>query len=163
VAAMGPKALQVTCELADGTLPNLAGPRTIEEFIEPAVLNSAADAARPKPRIIAQVPAIPSDNVDGGKKFRGRAIELLRGNSMVLEGDCASGCRQRSRPCRTSCMNSCRAEFATMPLNGGQQSRAWARRWRQPCRVSIQFQRWPSACSHHSLFGGRDKSVFIPH
>jgi hypothetical protein len=128
VAAMGPKALQVTGELADGTLPNLAGPRTIEEFIEPAVLNSAADAARPKPRIIAQVPAIPSDNVDGGKKFRGRAIELLRGNSMVLEGDCASGCRQRSRPCRTSCMNSCRAEFATMPLNGGQQSRAWARR-----------------------------------
>src|SRR6476661_1203313 len=30
VAAMGPKALRVTGELADGTLPYLAGPRTIE-------------------------------------------------------------------------------------------------------------------------------------
>ena len=33
VAAMGPKALQVTGELADGTLPYLAGPRAIAEFI----------------------------------------------------------------------------------------------------------------------------------
>ena len=44
VAAMGPKALQVTGELADGTLPYLAGPRTIAEFIEPAIAKSAADA-----------------------------------------------------------------------------------------------------------------------
>jgi F420-dependent oxidoreductase-like protein len=35
VAAMGPKALRVTGELADGTLPYLAGPRTLEEFIVP--------------------------------------------------------------------------------------------------------------------------------
>ena len=34
VAAMGPKALRVTGELADGTLPYLAGPRTIAEFID---------------------------------------------------------------------------------------------------------------------------------
>ena len=46
VAAMGPKALQVTGELADGTLPYLAGPRTIAEFIEPAIAKSAADAGR---------------------------------------------------------------------------------------------------------------------
>ena len=37
VAAMGPKALRVTGELADGTLPYLAGPRTIAEFIEPTM------------------------------------------------------------------------------------------------------------------------------
>jgi F420-dependent oxidoreductase-like protein len=64
VAAMGPKALQVTGELADGTLPYLAGPRTIAEFIEPAITKAAADAGRPKPRIIAAVPVLVSDDVD---------------------------------------------------------------------------------------------------
>src|SRR3954454_17742192 len=69
VAAMGPKALQVTGELADGTLPYLAGPRPIGEFIEPTTAKSAADACRPKPRINAQVPVDVSDTVDSPKKF----------------------------------------------------------------------------------------------
>jgi F420-dependent oxidoreductase-like protein len=67
VAAMGPKALQVTGEMADGTLPNLAGPRTIAEFIEPTIAKAAADAGRPKPRIIAAVPALVSDDVDAAR------------------------------------------------------------------------------------------------
>jgi alkanesulfonate monooxygenase SsuD/methylene tetrahydromethanopterin reductase-like flavin-dependent oxidoreductase (luciferase family) len=61
--------LQVTGELADGTLPFLAGPRTIAEFIEPAIAKSAADAGRRKPRIIAQVPALVSGDVDAAKNF----------------------------------------------------------------------------------------------
>jgi F420-dependent oxidoreductase-like protein len=69
VAAMAPKALQVAGELADGTLPFLAGPRTIAEFIEPAIAKSAADAGRRKPRIIAQVPTVVSDDVDAAKNF----------------------------------------------------------------------------------------------
>lgn len=69
IAAMGTKALQVTGELADGTLPFLAGPRTIAEFIEPTIAKSAADAGRRKPRIIAQVPALVSDDVDAAKNF----------------------------------------------------------------------------------------------
>jgi F420-dependent oxidoreductase-like protein len=75
VAAMGPKALQVTGELADGTMPYLAGPRTISEFIEPAIAKSAASAGRRKPRIIAQVPAIVSHDIDAAKNF---AAEQLR-------------------------------------------------------------------------------------
>jgi F420-dependent oxidoreductase-like protein len=68
VAAMGPKALQVTGELADGTLPYLAGPRTIAEFIEPTIAKAAADAGRPKPRIIAAVPALVSDDADAARE-----------------------------------------------------------------------------------------------
>ena len=64
VAAMGPKALQVTGELADGTMPYLAGPRTIAEFIEPTIAKAAADAGRPKPRIIAAVPVLVSEDGD---------------------------------------------------------------------------------------------------
>ena len=66
---MGPKALRVTGELADGTLPYLAGPRTIAEFIEPTISNAAADAGRRKPRIIAVVPALVSDDVDAAHGF----------------------------------------------------------------------------------------------
>jgi F420-dependent oxidoreductase-like protein len=77
VAAMGPKALQITGELADGTMPYLAGPRTIAEFIEPAIAKSAADAGRRKPRIIAQVPAISSDDVDAGKNFAAERLSFF--------------------------------------------------------------------------------------
>jgi F420-dependent oxidoreductase-like protein len=75
VAAMGPKALQVTGELADGTLPYLAGPRTIAEFIEPTIAKAAADAGRPTPRIIAFVPVLVSDDADAA---RAEAAEHLR-------------------------------------------------------------------------------------
>ena len=74
---MAEKALQVTGELADGTLPYLAGPRTIAEFIEPAISKSAADAGRPKPRIIAQVPAVLSDSVDAAKNFAAEKLSFL--------------------------------------------------------------------------------------
>ncbi|HEV7419571.1 MAG TPA: LLM class F420-dependent oxidoreductase [Mycobacterium sp.] len=67
VAAMGPKALRVTGELADGTLPFLAGPRTIAEFIEPTIAKAAAEAGRPKPRIIAAVPVLVTSDVDAGR------------------------------------------------------------------------------------------------
>ena len=67
VAAMGPKALRVAGELADGTLPYLAGPRTLEEFIVPAITEAAADAGRPAPRIIAFVPAQVTDDVEAAR------------------------------------------------------------------------------------------------
>jgi F420-dependent oxidoreductase-like protein len=64
VAAMGPRALQVTGELADGTLPYLAGPRSIEEFVAPTIGQAAATAGRPKPEIIAMVPVAVTHDVD---------------------------------------------------------------------------------------------------
>ncbi|MBO0680195.1 TIGR03564 family F420-dependent LLM class oxidoreductase [Mycolicibacterium sp. S2-37] len=64
VAAMGEKSLGVTGELADGTLPYLAGPRTISDFIEPAISRAAAAAGRPAPRIIAVVPVLVTDDRD---------------------------------------------------------------------------------------------------
>jgi F420-dependent oxidoreductase-like protein len=76
VAAMGPKALAVTGELADGTLPYLAGPRTIAEFIEPTIAKAAADAGRPKPRIIAAVPALVSDDVDSARNFAAEQLSF---------------------------------------------------------------------------------------
>ncbi|WP_445168628.1 TIGR03564 family F420-dependent LLM class oxidoreductase [Mycolicibacterium sp. Dal123E01] len=68
VAAMGPKALAVTGELADGTLPYLAGPRTIEEFIVPVIGRAAAEAGRPRPRVIAAVPVLVTDDERAGRE-----------------------------------------------------------------------------------------------
>jgi F420-dependent oxidoreductase-like protein len=76
VAAMGPKALQVTGELADGTLPYLAGPRTIAEFIEPTIAKAAAEAGRLTPRIIVAVPALVSDDVDTARAFAAERLSF---------------------------------------------------------------------------------------
>lgn len=67
VAAMGPKALAVTGELADGTLPYLAGPRTIGEFIVPVIGKAAQGAGRLRPRVIAAVPVLVTDDERAGR------------------------------------------------------------------------------------------------
>lgn len=64
VAAMGPQALRVTGELADGTLPYLAGPRTLGEHIVPAITSAAERAGRPAPRVVAFVCGVVTDDVD---------------------------------------------------------------------------------------------------
>ncbi|QNG18169.1 TIGR03564 family F420-dependent LLM class oxidoreductase [Rhodococcus triatomae] len=67
VAAMGPQALRVTGELADGTLPFLAGPRTLEQHIVPTITAAATNAGRPAPRIFAFLAAVVTDDIDAGK------------------------------------------------------------------------------------------------
>ncbi|HEY4020815.1 MAG TPA: TIGR03564 family F420-dependent LLM class oxidoreductase [Pseudonocardiaceae bacterium] len=74
VAAMGPQALRVTGELADGTIPYLAGPRALAEHIVPAITTAAERAGRPAPRVIAMVPVVVTDRPD---EARLRAIEQL--------------------------------------------------------------------------------------
>ncbi|MFD7461207.1 MULTISPECIES: LLM class F420-dependent oxidoreductase [unclassified Streptomyces] len=64
VAAMGPQALRVSGELADGILPYLAGPRALGEHIVPAVTEAARAAGRPAPRIVALVHGVVTDDVD---------------------------------------------------------------------------------------------------
>jgi F420-dependent oxidoreductase-like protein len=74
IAAMGPKTLQIVGELADGTLPYLAGPRTIAEFIEPTISKAAADAGRPNPEIIAGVPVLVSADADTARQLAAQRL-----------------------------------------------------------------------------------------
>ncbi|MEU2355499.1 LLM class F420-dependent oxidoreductase [Streptomyces misionensis] len=74
VAAMGPQALRVSGELADGILPYLAGPRALAEHIVPALTAAAQAAGRPEPRIVALVPGVVTDDVDA---VRAKATERL--------------------------------------------------------------------------------------
>lgn len=70
VAAMGPQALRVAGELADGTLPYLAGPSTLSKHIVPAITS----AAKSTPRIVAFVPAVVTADVEA---TRARALAQL--------------------------------------------------------------------------------------
>lgn len=74
VAAMGPQALRVSGELADGILPYLAGPRALAEHIVPAVTAAAEAAGRPAPRIVALVYGVVTDDADS---TRAKASEQL--------------------------------------------------------------------------------------
>lgn len=76
VAAMGPQALRVSGELADGILPFLAGPRALAEHIVPAVTAAAAGAGRPAPRIVALVPGVVTTKAEAGA-VREKAAEAL--------------------------------------------------------------------------------------
>jgi F420-dependent oxidoreductase-like protein len=76
VAAMGPQTLQVTGELADGTLP-YAGPRTLEEFIVPTIGKAAADAGRPAPRVFGLVSVAVTDGDDATAAARAVAVETM--------------------------------------------------------------------------------------
>ncbi|SOD64312.1 F420-dependent oxidoreductase, MSMEG_4879 family [Streptomyces zhaozhouensis] len=64
VAAMGPRALRVTGELADITLPFLAGPRALEKHVVPALTSAAEAAGRPAPRVIALVPTVVTEEAE---------------------------------------------------------------------------------------------------
>lgn len=67
VAAMGPRALAVTGELADGTLPFLAGPEALAEHIVAPLTAAAARAGRPRPRVVAFVPGVVTSEVTAAR------------------------------------------------------------------------------------------------
>ncbi|MEU9851952.1 LLM class F420-dependent oxidoreductase [Streptomyces sp. NPDC047974] len=76
VAAMGPQALRVSGELADGILPFLAGPRALAEHIVPAVTAAAQAAGRPAPRIVALVPGAVTADAEGVRRRAAEALAL---------------------------------------------------------------------------------------
>ncbi|MFD7963930.1 TIGR03564 family F420-dependent LLM class oxidoreductase [Streptomyces zaomyceticus] len=76
VAAMGPQALRVSGELADGILPFLAGPRALGEHIVPAVTAAAAAAGRPAPRIVALVPGVVTADAEAVRENAAEALAL---------------------------------------------------------------------------------------
>lgn len=62
VAALGPQALAVAGRYVAGTNLAWVGPKTIREHIVPTISQSASDAGRPAPRIIATLPVCVTDD-----------------------------------------------------------------------------------------------------
>jgi len=75
VAAMGPQALRVTGELADGILPNLAGPKALGEHIVPDLTKAAA---KPQ-RVVAYLPGVVTSDVDTARENAVRQLSFYEG------------------------------------------------------------------------------------
>jgi alkanesulfonate monooxygenase SsuD/methylene tetrahydromethanopterin reductase-like flavin-dependent oxidoreductase (luciferase family) len=81
--------LRVTGELADGTLPAGTGPRTIESFVVPTVTHAAADAGRPRPRVIPVVSVAVTDDAE--------SVRAAAAPGMAIYDSIASYQRQYAR------------------------------------------------------------------
>lgn len=62
VAALGPKMLELTGRLADGTVTWMTGPKTVTEHIAPSITAAADAAGRPAPRIVSSLPVLVTDD-----------------------------------------------------------------------------------------------------
>lgn len=72
VAALGPRMLSVTGELADGTITAWVGVRTIESYVVPTLHGAAAAAGRPTPRIVAILPIALTDDPGAAREALAR-------------------------------------------------------------------------------------------
>ncbi|MGH8597517.1 MAG: TIGR03564 family F420-dependent LLM class oxidoreductase [Gammaproteobacteria bacterium] len=67
VAALGPKMLELTGELADGTSTWMVGPKTMETHIVKTLHAAATSAGRPIPQVVGGFPIVLTNNVDAAR------------------------------------------------------------------------------------------------
>jgi F420-dependent oxidoreductase-like protein len=75
LAALGPRMLRLAGELTDGTLSWMAGLRTIGSHIAPTLTAAAAEAGRPRPRVVVGLPLCVTDDIDGTRARASRIYE----------------------------------------------------------------------------------------
>ncbi|WP_168221068.1 TIGR03564 family F420-dependent LLM class oxidoreductase [Actinomadura sp. WMMA1423] len=63
VAALGPRMLEATGALADGTITWMVGPRTLRDLTVPTIRRAAAEAGRPDPEIVVPMPVCVTGDV----------------------------------------------------------------------------------------------------
>lgn len=68
VAALGPKMLELTGAVADGTGTWTTGVQTLRDHIVPTINAAAEKAGRPAPRIVAALPVCVTDDVDAARQ-----------------------------------------------------------------------------------------------
>ncbi len=68
VAALGPRMLQLTGELASGTATWMTGPRTVADHIVPSITRAAEQAGRPAPRVVVGLPVSVTADPDGARE-----------------------------------------------------------------------------------------------
>ncbi len=76
LAALAPVMLRLAGEHASGTILWLADERAVGEHVVPRITRAAAEAGRPKPRVVAGVPVAlcPNDEVDAARDWANRAL-----------------------------------------------------------------------------------------
>jgi F420-dependent oxidoreductase-like protein len=67
VAALAPRMLELTGQLADGTITYWADEKAIGEHVVPRISKAAADAGRPSPRVVVGLPVAVVTDVDAAR------------------------------------------------------------------------------------------------
>ena len=76
VAALGPKMLELTGQLAQGTSTWMTGLGTLANHIVPSIRNAAEKAGRPEPRILAAIPIALTEDVEAAQAACDQAFAM---------------------------------------------------------------------------------------
>ncbi len=76
VAALGPRMLDLTGRLADGTATWMTGPKTLDTHIVPRIRAGADAEGRPTPRVIAALPIALCSDRDKAREAAGKAFAM---------------------------------------------------------------------------------------
>jgi F420-dependent oxidoreductase-like protein len=76
VAALGPKMLELTGRVGDGTVTWMTGPATIADHIGPSIRAAAEAAGRPEPRVVSSLPVMVTDDADAARARAAKAFAI---------------------------------------------------------------------------------------
>jgi F420-dependent oxidoreductase-like protein len=76
VAALGPKMLEITGRLADGTATWMTGVKTLADHTVPTITKAARDAGRPAPRVIAALPVALTNDPAGARTVANQVFAI---------------------------------------------------------------------------------------
>lgn len=76
VAALGPKMLEITGRLADGTATWTTGVKTLGDHIVPTITAAATKAGRPAPRIIAGLPVCVTEDAHAARELAAKQFAV---------------------------------------------------------------------------------------
>jgi 5,10-methylenetetrahydromethanopterin reductase len=76
VAALGPAMLRIAGRMADGTATWMTGTKTVAAHIVPSIVQAAAAAGRPAPRVAVSLPVVVTSDVDAAKRRIDEALAI---------------------------------------------------------------------------------------
>jgi 5,10-methylenetetrahydromethanopterin reductase len=76
VAALGPRMLEVTGRLADGTATWMTGVKTLAEHTVPTLQRAARAAGRPEPRVVASLPIALARDAAGAREVANKVFAI---------------------------------------------------------------------------------------
>ncbi len=78
IGALGPLMRKIAGSICDGTITWMTGPRTLGEEVGKGVRAAAKQAGRPEPRIVAGIPVILTDDIDGARETASEVFSIYR-------------------------------------------------------------------------------------
>ncbi len=76
VAALGPVMLELTGQLADGTVTWMVGPKTMEQHIVPSLVAAANKAGKPAPTVVGGFPIVLTNKPDEAREHIAKQLTI---------------------------------------------------------------------------------------